>query len=204
MRTKVLQELDRDLKASGLRSNDVPAPVQKRKQPQKGKRPADGQNAHFGDIDLEAFANSIAEKTGIDYEKLGAAIGLAIVQGMKAASIDPEKERIKIMRRQQMRETQQESIEGQIDRWLSCSHMRTHPYSGTARVGWATQSDGMTRGTCMGCGCPFTPVESELPVSQDREKNRKLKALYAEFRARPVSIAHNDFLSGMVVAGNPA
>jgi hypothetical protein len=201
MRRGLLQELDKELKQEGLRDPSVPAP-QPAKKRSKAARPAPA--ATIGKIDLEAFAQSIAEKTGIDYEKLGASIGLAIVQGMKAAAVDPEKERIKIMRRQQMRETQQESMDSQIDRWLSCSHMRTHPYSGTARIGWATQSDGLTRGTCMGCGCPFTPVEAELPISSDKEKTRQLRSLYEKMRALPVSIAHNDFLSGMVVAGNPA
>jgi hypothetical protein len=56
----------------------------------------------------------------------------------------------------------------------------------------------------MGCGCPFTPVEAELPISSDKEKTRQLRSLYEKMRALPVSIAHNDFLSGMVVAGNPA
>jgi hypothetical protein len=50
----------------------------------------------------------------------------------------------------------------------------------------------------MGCGCPFTPVDSELPDP------KRMKGLYEKYRSMPVSIAHNDFLSGMVVAGQPA
>jgi hypothetical protein len=76
--------------------------------------------------------------------------------------------------------------------------MWSHPYSGTARIGWAQQSDGNWRGTCMGCGCPFTPIESELPDPV------RMRHLYMKYRAVPTTIARNDFLNGMVVAGNPA
>jgi hypothetical protein len=149
-------------------------------------------------FDYEKFAKVLAKHTGIDYSQLGAAIGLALVEGLRAKDEDPEKVRIKKMRREQMRETQREAMSGNVDKWLACSHMRTHPYSGTARIAWAQQSDGLTRGTCMGCGCLFTPVESELPDP------KRMKALYEKYRGMPVSIAHNDFLSGMVVAGQPA
>jgi hypothetical protein len=133
------------------------------------------------------------------------AVGDAIAQSipqiaaaMRESSKDPEKERIKHLRRMQTREEQKENRKADVDKWLSCDHMRTHPYSGTARIGWATQSDGHTRGTCMGCGCPFTPIESELPDPE------RMRHLYTKYRNVPVTVARNDFVSGMVVAGNPA
>jgi hypothetical protein len=164
------------------------------RQPEKPEKPQDFPSV----FDPVKFAEEIAKRTGIDYEKLGAAIGIAIVQGFKASNTDPDKERIKQIRREEMRETQRQARKADVDRWLACDHMRTHPYSGTARIGWATQSDGLTRGTCMGCGCPFTPVLEELPDPV------RMKDLYAKYRAIPVTIARNDFLQGMVVAGNPA
>jgi len=134
-------------------------------------------------------------------DAVGMAIAQAIpsiVKAIQQSSIDPEKERIKKMRREDMRTQQRDNRKGEVDKWLSCDHMRTHPYSGTARIGWAQQSDGYWRGTCMGCGCPFTPIESELPDAE------RMKHLYAKYRAVPTTIARNDFLNGMVVAGNPA
>jgi hypothetical protein len=142
-------------------------------------------------FDYEKFAKVLAKHTAIEYSQLGAAIGLAIVEGLKYRDEDPEKVRIQKVRREQMRETQREAMKSTVDRWLACSHMRTHPYSGTARIGWAQQSDGLTRGTCMGSDCPFTPVDSELPDP------KRMKGLYEKYRSMPVSIAHNDFLSGM-------
>ena len=140
-----------------------------------------------------------------DPEKFAQAIGLAfaaqvpaIAKLLREGNVDPEKQKIKEMRRLQQREDQAAARKADVDKWLSCDHMRTHPYSGTARIGWATQSDGVTRGTCMGCGCPFTPVESELPDPV------RMRHLYAKYRQIPVTIARNDFLQGMVVAGNPA
>lgn len=122
----------------------------------------------------------------------------SIVKAIQQSNVDPEKERIKKQRREDMRRMQIENRKNEVDKWLSCDHMRTHPYSGTARIGWAQQSDGYWRGTCMGCGCPFTPIESELPDPE------RMRHLYAKYRAVPTSIARNDFLNGMVVAGNPA
>jgi len=140
-----------------------------------------------------------------DPKLFAAAVGAAIaesipsiVKAIQQSNVDPEKEKIKKMRREQMREQQRENRQNDVDKWLSCDHMRTHPYSGTARIGWAQQSDGHWRGTCMGCGCPFTPIESELPDPV------RMKHLYAKYRAVPTTIARNDFLNGMVVAGNPA
>jgi hypothetical protein len=149
------------------------------------------------EFDYDKFAQAMS-KLSMDHDKLGITIGLAIVEGMKQSQVDPEKERIKKMRREQMRETQREARTGEVDKWMGCSHMRTHPYSGTARIGWAQQSDGHIRGACMGCGCPFSPIDSELPDP------KRMKGMYVKYRAIPVSIAHNDFTSGMVVAGNPA
>jgi hypothetical protein len=124
-----------------------------------------------------------------------------IIKAIQQSNVDPDKERIakiKEHRKQQMREDQRRAHTADVDKWLSCSHMRTHPYTGTSRVGWAQQSDGYVRGVCMGCGCPFTPIETELPDPV------RMKGMYERMRAIPMSITHNDFTSGMVVAGNPA
>jgi hypothetical protein len=87
---------------------------------------------------VEKFAKVLAKHTGIDYSQLGAAIGLAIVEGLKYRDEDPEKVRIQKVRREQMRETQREAMKSTVDKWLACSHMRTHPHSGTAhRLGAA-------------------------------------------------------------------
>lgn len=141
-------------------------------------------------FDPQLFAKAVGEA-------IAAAIPLT-VKAMRDAEVDPEVERIKALRKLQMRETAKEGLKAQVDKWLSCSHLRTHPYTGTSRIGWATQSDGHTRGTCMGCGCPFTPIATELPDPE------RMGHLYAKYIHVPVSIAHNDFTSGMVVAGNPA
>lgn len=145
---------------------------------------------------------------GFDPMAFADAVGIAvartipeIIKALKEKDIDPDKERIakiKEHRKQQMREDQRNAKKGEVDKWLSCSHMRTHPYTGTSRIGWAQQSDGYVRGVCMGCGCPFTPIESELPDAD------RMAGMYVRMRAVPMSITHNDFTSGMVVAGNPA
>jgi len=141
-------------------------------------------------FDTKAFAEAIGFAIAANIP--------AIAKIMRESNIDPEKERIKAMRRQQQREDQAAARKADVDKWLRCDHMRTHPYSGTARIGWATQSDGVTRGVCMGCGCPFTPIAQELPDPV------RLAHLYDKYKNIPVSIARNDFLQGMVVAGNPA
>jgi len=140
-----------------------------------------------------------------DAKMFADAVGMAvagaipsIVKAIQESAKDPEKEKIKAMRREDMRRQQRENRQSEVDKWLACDHMRTHPYSGTARIGWAQQSDGHWRGTCMGCGCPFTPIERELPDPV------RMRHLYARYRAVPTTIARNDFLNGMVVAGNPA
>jgi hypothetical protein len=198
VRKQVLQDLDKELKEAGLRDPSVPPPepAKRRGRPAKANGDADFSEERFA----EKIVAAIAKNPGnvMDFKQLGVSIAMGIVEGMKQGAVDPEKERIKQQRRREMRETQEEARQAMIDRWLGCSHMRTHPYSGTARIGWATQSDGVTRGTCMGCGCLFTPIESELPDP------KRMKGLYEKYRALPVSIAHNDFLSGMVVAGQPA
>jgi hypothetical protein len=122
----------------------------------------------------------------------------AIVKAVRESGKDPELERIKTLRKQTQREDQVAARRAEVDKWLSCDHMRTHPYTGTARIGWAQQSDGYARGVCMGCGCPFTPIDAELPDPI------RMKGMYAKYRAIPTTIAKNDFLHGMVVAGNPA
>jgi hypothetical protein len=146
--------------------------------------------AHF---DAMAFADAV-----------GIAVARTIPEIIKAiqqSNVDPEKERIakiKEHRKIEQRKDQVRAKIAEVDKWLSCSHMRTHPYTGTSRVGWAQQSDGYVRGVCMGCGCPFTPIDSELPDPV------RMKGMYERMRAIPMSITHNDFTSGMVVAGNPA
>ena len=125
----------------------------------------------------------------------------AIIKAMREAERDPEKDRIAAIREHRKIEQRKDQVRAkvaEVDKWLSCSHMRTHPYTGTSRVGWAQQSDGYVRGVCMGCGCPFTPIETELPDPV------RMKGMYERMRAIPMSITHNDFTSGMVVAGNPA
>jgi len=140
-----------------------------------------------------------------DPDAFAKAVGMAIAQSipaiakiMRESNVDPERERIKALRRQQQREDQAAARKADVDKWLRCDHMRTHPYSGTARIGWATQSDGITRGVCMGCGCPFTPIAGELPDPV------RMAHIYDKYKNIPVTIARNDFLQGMVVAGNPA
>jgi hypothetical protein len=91
-----------------------------------------------------------------------------------------------------------ETRQADVEKWKRCTHMRSHPYSGTARIAWATQSDGITRGVCMGCGCFFSPVEAELADSS------AMKGWYQKMIAVPQTVAANDFMTGAVFAGNPA
>jgi len=183
-----LRELDQELKAEGLREGSV-AVAESAPEPQ----PA------------QVVAEAVPLPAQFDANAFAKAIGFAIAQNipaiakiMRESNVDPEKERIKAIRREQQRKDQAETRKNDVDKWLRCDHMRTHPYSGTARIGWATQSDGITRGVCMGCGCPFTPVREELPDPV------RMAHLYDKYKSIPVSIARNDFLQGMVVAGNPA
>lgn len=131
---------------------------------------------------------------------LGQAIAMGVVDGMKAA--EKEKTRVKdeqtARRRMQMRAQRKEEEQNNLRKWKQCSHMRSHPYSGTSRIAWATQSDGFTRGTCMACGCPFSPLAQELPFPNE------MKGWYERMIAVPMTSANNDFVTGMVAAGNPA
>lgn len=180
---KLLEDLAREEKAA--QGGNATVAVEEPPKPQV--QPPAPAPAMF---DPQMFANAV-----------GMAVASAIpsiVKAIQESAKDPEKEAIKKMRREDMRRQQAENRQSEVDKWLRCDHMRTHPYSGTARIGWAQQSDGHWRGTCMGCGCPFTPIESELPDP------KRMKHLYAQYRAVPTTIARNDFLNGMVVAGNPA
>jgi hypothetical protein len=185
MRKKVLEDLDRELKEAGLRtSEEEEAPPS---------------------VEIENSAVPVAIASQFDPKMFAEAIGMAFAQQipviaklLKEQGVDPEKERIKQMRRKQQRQDQEAARTADVDKWLRCDHMRTHPYSGTARIGWATQSDGITRGVCMGCGCPFSPIATELPDP------KRMSHLFDKYKNVPTSIARNDFLNGMVVAGNPA
>lgn len=132
--------------------------------------------------------------SGFDYEKFGKAMAFAIKEGNR----DHAKEARDLSRRLQMRAQQQEEGQNNLAKWRRCSHMRSHPYSGTSRIAWATQSDGFTRGTCMACSCPFSPNASELPFPVE------MKGWYERMISVPMTSANNDFVTGMVAAGNPA
>jgi hypothetical protein len=133
-------------------------------------------------------------------EKLGQAIAMGVVAGMKAAEVEKNREKNEQRERQRRRTRDQmnENRVADIRKWRNCSHMRSHPYSGTSRIAWATQSDGVTRGTCMGCGCFFSPIDSELadPAA--------MKGWYQRMIAIPQTVAANDFLTGTVMTGSPA
>lgn len=141
-----------------------------------------------------------AALSGFDITALGVAIAQGVVEGMKAA--EREKNRTKdeqtARHRQRMRAQQNENMQNALAKWRRCSHMRSHPYSGTSRIAWATQSDGNTRGTCMACACPFSPILSELPFQEE------MKGWYERMIAVPMTAANNDFVTGMVAAGTPA
>lgn len=129
-----------------------------------------------------------------DYEKFGKAMAFAIKEGNR----DREKEARQEKHRLRMRQQQNETMQNKLAKWRRCSHMRSHPYSGTSRIAWATQSDGVTRGTCMACECPFSPIASELPFPNE------MKGWYERMIAVPMTAAQNDFVQGMVAAGTPA
>lgn len=129
-----------------------------------------------------------------DYAKFGAAMAFAIKEGGR----DHEKEARDKRHRERMRAQQHENMQNDLAKWRRCSHMRSHPYSGTSRIAWATQSDGFTRGTCMACACPFSPNSEELPFPKE------MKGWYERMIAVPMTAAQNDFVTGMVAAGTPA
>lgn len=129
-----------------------------------------------------------------DYAEFGKAMAFAIKEGNR----DHAKEERDLQHRMRMRKQQREEMLGKLAKWRRCSHMRSHPYSGTSRVAWAQQSDGITRGTCMACECPFSPILSELPFPEE------MKGWYERMIAVPQTAANNDFVTGMVAAGTPA
>ncbi len=141
-----------------------------------------------------------AALAGFDLEKLGATIAAGVVAGMKAAETEKtrEKDAIRDKNRKRMQAQLAETKAAEVRKWKNCTHMRSHPYSNTSRIAWATQSDGNTRGTCMGCGCPFSPIPSELPDPI------AMKGWYERMIAVPQTVASNDFMTGAVFAGNPA
>lgn len=147
-----------------------------------------------GELTVQAAALS-----GFDVDAFAKALSKGIVEGMKASKVEENRERDErqLAHRLRMRKQLQEDRANAMLRWERCSHMRSHPYSGTSRIAWATQSDGVTRGTCMHCGCPFSPIESELP-------DPKMVEWYKRMIAVPMTAAQNDFVTGMVAAGNPA
>jgi hypothetical protein len=132
--------------------------------------------------------------SGFDYEKFGKAMAFAIKEGSR----DHAKEARDQRHRERMRAQQNETMQNKLSKWRRCTHMRSHPYSGTSRIAWATQSDGYTRGTCMACECPFSPNPSELPFPDE------MKGWYERMIAVPMTAAQNDFVTGMVAAGTPA
>lgn len=137
--------------------------------------------------------------SGFDMDAFAKALAKGVVDGMKASKVEENRERDErqLAHRLRMRKQLQEDREAQFQRWKNCSHMRSHPYSGTSRIAWATQSDGVTRGTCMHCACPFSPIASELPYPEMVEWYKRMIAV-------PMTAAQNDFVTGMVAAGNPA
>jgi hypothetical protein len=144
----------------------------------------------------------VAALSGFDPEVLkvlGQTIALGVVEGMKAA--EKEKTKFKDDQTQRHRKRMQaqlvETRKNEIAKWQRCTHMRAHPYSGTSRIAWATQSDGVTRGTCMGCACPFSPIADELPEPFMVEWYKRMISV-------PMTAAQNDFVTGMVAAGSPA
>lgn len=143
--------------------------------------------------------------SGFDIAALGAAIAKGVVEGMKASAKEAtrEKDERTEQHRLRMRAQLNEDRASNMKKWENCSHMRSHPYSGTSRIAWATQSDGITRGTCMHCGCPFSPVASELPDFDGKTSPRMLD-WYKRMIGVPMTAAQNDFITGMVAAGNPA
>ena len=158
------------------------APVEKRKYTRKSE------------------SQQTAALSGFDVQALGIAIAQGVVEGMKAAEVEKNREKNERTERHrmQMRSQQLESRKSDILKWQRCGHMRSHPYSGTSRIAWATQSDGVTRGTCMGCGCPFSPIPGELPDPA------AMKGWHERMIAVPMTVASNDFVTGMVAAGTPA
>jgi hypothetical protein len=155
----------------------VVAPVAKRKYTKKTKEAAQA----------EALS-------GFDYAKFGTAMALAIKEGNRDRAKEERDEKHRLRMRAQM----QEDGHNRLRKWRQCSHMRSHPYSGTSRIAWATQSDGNTRGTCMACACPFSPIAQELPFPVE------MRDWYERMIAVPMTAAQNDFVTGMVAAGTPA
>jgi hypothetical protein len=140
-----------------------------------------------------------ASLSGFDPNVFAALIAKGVVEGMAAAEREKTAaaDAIKLKNRKRMQAQLAETRAADILKWKNCSHMRGHPYSGTSRIAWATQSDGVTRGTCMGCGAPFSPIASELPDPSMTEWYKRMIAV-------PQTIAANDFLTGTVMAGSPA
>jgi len=131
---------------------------------------------------------------------LGETIAKGVVAGMLAAEQEKTREQDtrKKVHRERMRSQYAETEKAKLIKWANCSHMRSHPYSGTSRIAWATQSDGVTRGTCMRCECPFSPVATELPFPKE------MNGWYEKMIAVPMTAANNDFIQGMVATGTPA
>lgn len=151
-------------------------------------------------IDPETVAKAqAAAVSGFDVDALAIAIAKGVVEGMKASKKEETRERDERTEQHRLRMRKQLADDrlNAMKRWENCSHMRSHPYSGTSRIAWATQSDGITRGTCMHCGCPFSPIASELP-------DPRMVEWYKRMIAVPMTAAQNDFITGMVAAGNPA
>src|SRR5215469_7685109 len=78
-------------------------------------------------------------------------LGQIIAAGFAAAEKvkNQEKNTLRDKHRKRMQEQLRETRQMEVEKWKRCTHMRSHPYSGTSRIAWATQSDGVTRGTCM-------------------------------------------------------
>lgn len=127
-------------------------------------------------------------------------LGQIIAAGFaKAEEVrNQEKIALKSKHRKRMQEQLAETRRQEVEKWSRCSHKFGHPYTGTTRIAWATQSDGITRGVCQGCGCFFSPVDSELADPA------MMKGWYQKEIVVPKAGVTNDFMAGAVFAGNPA
>lgn len=82
---------------------------------------------------------------------------------LRRPMVDPKKEaQIKRMR-EHNRRLRQDTLAMIIARFHSCNHMQMpgSVLSGCAVIAWATQTDGIKRGTCQHCGTIFSPKRSE-------------------------------------------
>jgi len=108
-------------------------------------------------------------------DKFQAALETAIVAARKPI-INEQDERQKRRMKEHMRQLQKDEAILSQNKFRMCSHMQ-YPGSvltGCSVIAWATQSDGVRRGTCMHCGTIFSPNRSECKSDEIWESYKTL------------------------------